>query len=106
MLRITPLIQERIRTLREVATTADFFFAEELPPYDSNELIPQKGDARMALAALRKSAERFSQTAEFIHDGLDAALRAGAAELKVKDRPDVPADPRRRVRPQGRAAAV
>src|ERR1700704_2646201 len=45
---ITPLIRERIRTLRDVATTADFFFAEELPPYDSGELIPQKGDARMA----------------------------------------------------------
>ena len=35
MLAITPLIRERIRTLREVATTADFFFAKELPPYDS-----------------------------------------------------------------------
>ena len=56
MLAITPLIRERIRTLREVATTADFFFAEELPPYDTTELIPQKGDARMALAVLEKAA--------------------------------------------------
>ena len=42
--------------LREVATAADFFFADELPPYDSAELIPQKGDARMALAVLEKAA--------------------------------------------------
>jgi glutamyl-tRNA synthetase len=83
MAAITPLIRERIRTLREVATAADFFFAVELPPYDSNELIPQKGDARMALAVLEKAGE-ILQTAEFSHDGLDAALRAGAAELKVK----------------------
>ena len=69
--------------MREVATAADFFFAEELPPYDSMELIPQKGDARMALAVLEKAGE-ILKTAEFSHDGLDAALRAGAAELKVK----------------------
>jgi len=83
MLAITPLIRERIRTLREVKTTADFFFADELPPYDSNELIPQKGDARMALAVLEKAGE-ILKTAEFTHDGLDAALRAAAAEMKVK----------------------
>jgi len=83
MAAITPLIRERIRTLREVATAADFFFAAELPPYDSNELIPQKGDARMALAVLEKAGE-ILKTAEFSHDGLDSALRAGAAELKVK----------------------
>jgi len=83
MAAITPLIRERIRTLREVATTADFFFAAELPPYDSNELIPQKGDVGMALAVLGKAGE-ILKTAEFNHDGLDAALRAGATELKVK----------------------
>ena len=83
MLAVTPLIRERIRTLREVATVADFFFVKELAPYDSAELIPQKGDARMALASLEKAHE-ILQTAEFTHDGLDAALRAGAAEIKVK----------------------
>ena len=83
MLAITPLIRERIRTLREVATAADFFFADELPPYDSAELIPQKGDAAMALAVLEKASE-ILKTAEFSHDGLDAALRAAAAGIKVK----------------------
>ena len=83
MLAITPLIRERIRTLKEVATAADFFFAAELPPYDSAELIPQKGDAAMAKSALEKASEILA-AAEFSHDGLDAALRAGAAELNVK----------------------
>lgn len=83
MLAITPLIRERIRTLRDVATTADFFFAEELPPYDAAELIPQKGDAAMARAALEK-ARQVLPTAEFSHDGLDAALRGAAAEIKLK----------------------
>ena len=30
MLRITPLIQERIKLLRDVLTVADFFFIDEL----------------------------------------------------------------------------
>ena len=80
---ITPLIQERIRLLRDVATTADFFYAVELPPYDPAELVPQKGDAALAAGALRQAKEVLA-TAAFEHDALDAALRAGAAALKIK----------------------
>lgn len=83
MLAITPLIRERIRTLREVAMVADFFFAAELPPYDSGELIPQKGDAPMAAAVLRKAIEVLKD-AEFTHDALDAALRTAATDMKIK----------------------
>ena len=83
MRQIAPLIQERIRTFKDVATVADFFFADELAPYDPAELIPQKGDAAMAAASL-EAARRILQLAEFNHDGLDAALRAGAAQLGMK----------------------
>ncbi len=68
MLQIAPLMQERIKLLRDVTTVADFFFVEELPPYDTAELIPQKGDAAMALAALTGGRQILS-TAEFTHDG-------------------------------------
>jgi len=83
MRRITPLIQERIKLLHDVSTAADFFFADELPPYDPAELIPQKGDQATALAAL-ESACGILSTAEFNHDALDAALREGAQSLKIK----------------------
>jgi glutamyl-tRNA synthetase len=83
MLRVVPLIQERIKTLRDVATVADFFFLDELPPYDPAELIPQKGDRALALAALQ-SAREILAGAEFTHVGLETALRAGAEELKIK----------------------
>lgn len=83
MLEVTPLIQERIKTLKDVAAVADFFFVDTLPPYDSAELIPQKGDAAMARMALDKAKEVFTVT-EFNHDSLDAALRAAALELKIK----------------------
>ncbi|HYA16661.1 MAG TPA: glutamate--tRNA ligase [Bryobacteraceae bacterium] len=83
MWQITPLIRERIRLLRDVLTVADFFFAGELPPYDSGELIPKKGDAAMALRALEKAREVLPH-AQFTHDGLESALRAAAESLGLK----------------------
>jgi glutamyl-tRNA synthetase len=83
MLQITPLIRERIKLLREVLTAADFFFVDQLPPYDPAELIPQKGDAAMAKKVLEK-AQTVLLNVEFKHDPLDQALRAAAQELGVK----------------------
>jgi glutamyl-tRNA synthetase len=83
MLRITPLIRERIKLLRDVLTAADFFFVDELPPYDKAELIPQKGDMAMALKVLMRAREVLGNV-EFKHDPLDQALRAAAQELGVK----------------------
>jgi len=83
MKKITPLVRERIRLLNEVLTVADFILVDELPPYDPAELIPQKGDAAMALKALTKAREVLAHT-EFSHDPLDQALRAAAQELGLK----------------------
>jgi glutamyl-tRNA synthetase len=83
MLRVAPLIQERIKLLNDVVSVADFFFVEELPPYDTAELIPQKGDLAMAASALRK-AQEVLPAVEFTHDALEAALREAAGELKIK----------------------
>ena len=83
MLQITPLIRERITLLRDVLTAADFFFVDQLPPYNPTELIPQKGDAAMALKVLQK-AQAVLANVEFKHDALDHALRAAAQELGLK----------------------
>ena len=83
MRAITPLIRERIKLLRDVVTAADFFFVDELPPYDPAELIPQKGDAAMAQRVLAQAKEVLAKT-EFKHDPLDQALRAAAQELGLK----------------------
>jgi glutamyl-tRNA synthetase len=83
MLAITPLIRERIKLLRDVLTAADFFFVNQLPPYDAAELIPQKGDAAMAAKVLTRAREVLVHT-EFKHDPLDQALRAAAQELGLK----------------------
>ena len=83
MLRVTPLIRERIKLLRDVLEAADFFFVEQLPAYDPAELIPQKGDAAMALKVLTRARELLANV-EFKHDPLDQALRAAAQDLGVK----------------------
>lgn len=80
---VTPLIQERIKLLRDVATAADFFFLDELPAYDPAELIPQKGDSAMALRVLERARE-ILPAVEFSHQGLEEALRAAAGALGVK----------------------
>jgi len=83
MRQITPLIRERIQLLADVLTVADFFFVEQLLPYDPVELIPQKGDAAMAKKVLEKARVVLADV-EFQHDPLDHALRAAAQELGVK----------------------
>jgi glutamyl-tRNA synthetase len=83
MLRITPLIRERIKLLRDVLTAADFLLVEQLPPYDPAELIPQKGDAAMAKKVLERAGTVLAGV-EFKHDPLDQALRAAAQELGIK----------------------
>ncbi len=80
---VTPLIQERIKTLNDAPAVADFFFLDRLVPYDAAELIPQKGDAEMASKVLRH-ARAVLETAEFTHAGLEGALRTAATELGVK----------------------
>ncbi|MBZ5727616.1 MAG: glutamate--tRNA ligase [Acidobacteriia bacterium] len=83
MAQIAPLIQERIKLLGDVLAAADFFFVEQLAPYDAAELIPKKGDSAMALRALQRAGEVLAK-AEFSHDGLEAALRRAAEELGLK----------------------
>ena len=84
MLRITPLIQERIKLLRDVLTVADFFFVDQLPPYDTAELIPQEGRCRDGAARPASEAREVLADAEFTHDALEAALRAAAGALGIK----------------------
>lgn len=83
MLQIVPLIRERIKVLSDVVTVGDFFFLDELPSYDPAELVPQKGDAALALAVLRHGCSILSET-DFSHDALENALRNAAAGLGIK----------------------
>jgi glutamyl-tRNA synthetase len=83
---ITPLIRERIRFLRDAVPAADFFFLDELAPYEAADLIPQKGDAALARRILEKATEVLA-TSAFDHVSLEETLRGAAAALGVKTGP-------------------
>jgi len=83
LLAIVPLIQERITRLSDAVEAADFFFLEELRPYDPAELVPPKGDAALAEAVLRR-ARQVLGAVEFRREALESALRAEAEAMGVK----------------------
>jgi glutamyl-tRNA synthetase len=86
LLQVTPLIRERIKFLSDVTTSADFFFADQLAPYDGLELIPQKADSAMARRILEEASRQLA-TAEFDHASLETLLRSSAERLGVKAGP-------------------
>ena len=83
LLQITPLIQERIKTLSEPTRLFGFFFVQQLPDYDTAELIPQKGDKAMAMAVLKQATETLAKI-DFSHEMLETALRTDAESLGLK----------------------
>ncbi|MEW5961791.1 MAG: glutamate--tRNA ligase, partial [Chloroflexota bacterium] len=83
LLRITPLIQERLNTLAAVIDWVDFFFVEDLADYDPAELVPKKTDASLARTVLERAYQVLQQTS-FTHEALETALRTEAEALGVK----------------------
>jgi len=81
--RVLALIQERARTLVEVAELSGFFFLDRLE-YDPALLVGDKMTPEMSKKALTESRARIVKVSEFNHDGLEAVLRPLAAELGLK----------------------
>jgi len=81
--QIMPLIQERARTLAEVADLAQFFFVDELD-YDASLLVGKNMSRESATKALEVSWERLKQLEVFGAESLEAVLRPLAVELGLK----------------------
>jgi glutamyl-tRNA synthetase len=81
--RIVPLIQERINTLAEAATYADFFFIDT-PEYEASILVGKKMTRETTLEALKAAEERLSSLESFDHDLLEDTLRHLAGDLGLK----------------------
>lgn len=84
--RLVPLIQERIKTLREAPELTDFFFQERIV-YDPALLISKGWSLEQTLAALRQAREHLAiaaATNAFSPEPLEVAFRGLAGELGVK----------------------
>jgi glutamyl-tRNA synthetase len=81
--QITPLIQERIRTLYEAVEIAGFFFHEEIDP-NPEALVGKKMTPAQSTEAAWHAHEVVQSQTPFEVDTLEQALRDAADELGLK----------------------
>jgi len=81
--QIMPLIQERARTLAEVAELAQFFFVDELD-YAPSLFIGKSMSQELATQALETAKQRLGRLEVFDAESLEAMLRPLAVELGLK----------------------
>ncbi|MBN1188749.1 MAG: glutamate--tRNA ligase [Dehalococcoidales bacterium] len=81
--QIVPLIRERIVTLKDAASYAEFFFLDKLE-YDSSMLAGKKMTPETALMALKGAEEKLSSLESFSPEVLEDALRRLAGDLGIK----------------------
>ncbi len=84
LLRIVPLVQERLKTLKEIVEVAGFFFEDDVPTPKAEDLIPKKMDAASTREALSRAASTLSALPTFEHAAMEAALRPLAETLAIK----------------------
>ncbi len=79
---VTPLVQERIKTLNDAIELTDFFFKDGIT-YEPQALIGKKMGANASLAALQRVYATLADL-NFDAETLETALRALADELGLK----------------------
>jgi len=83
VLRLVPLIQERIKVLGDAVDLVDFFFQEEMA-YDPRLLLGKKMGAAASLDALKRVHEVLDQLPTFDEEVLERTLRDLAKQLELK----------------------
>ena len=83
VIRLLPLIQERLVTLNEAPDLLRFFFHAPAR-LDPNELTPKKGTPQAALRALSAARTALAELSSWDEPGLETRLRSLADELGVK----------------------
>ncbi len=84
VLAVTPLIQERLKTLTDAVALTDFFFKDEIQFESPEALVGQKMDASASLEALRRVRALLTDLPDFDPPTLETALRALAADMGLK----------------------
>jgi glutamyl-tRNA synthetase len=80
---ITPLIQERVKTLNDAIALTGFFFQEKLD-YEPGLLLDSKVDVTTGLVALQRTYALLAILHPFEPEPLETALRALATELNLR----------------------
>ena len=87
LLRIVPLVQERLKTLAEAPDMLSYFFADELE-YEARSVVQRGMDVPGTLAALQRATDDLSSVdaPDFRHEHLEEILRAAGKELELSGR--------------------
>ena len=83
VVRIVPLVRERLKTLRDAAPLIGFFFQDGVE-YDAAELVQRKMDAAATKQALSRSHDALAGLDSFDEESIESALRELAGELDLK----------------------
>lgn len=83
LMQITPIVQERIRTLVEAVEIAGFFFQKTVNP-DPTELIGKKMNLEESIHALQATKERLQKLPHFEANLIEHDLRQLADDLSLK----------------------
>jgi glutamyl-tRNA synthetase len=84
LLRIVPLVQERLKLLSESARVTSYFFAER-PEYET-DLVQRGMDRESTLTALHRVEAELTGAEEFSHETLEQGLRQAGEELGLRPR--------------------
>ncbi len=85
LLKIAPLVQERLKLLSDAAGLTAYFFQEHLT-YDPRDLLQKGMDREATLASLGVAREDLANASEFGHQCLEESLRGAAARLEISPR--------------------
>jgi len=80
---ILPLVQERVKTLVEIAKMAQFFFVEEVD-YDTSLLVGKNMNRESTTEALKTVQQGLEKLKTFDDESLETLLRPLAVELGLK----------------------
>ena len=80
---ITPLVQERLKTLADASQLMDFFFLDDLE-YPAEYLVQKAMDMEGTVIALEATLQRVADLPEWSAESLEGGLRPLAEELEIK----------------------
>ncbi len=84
LLKITPLVQTRLKTLAEIVPLAGFFFEKKFMPPPTEALIQKHMDTTSTREVLERSYIVLSSLDDFSHETQETAMRALVIEMGLK----------------------
>lgn len=84
LVKIVPLVQERLKLLPEISELVDFFLNDDIPAPPPDLLIQKNTTTEQTVEMLRRSMTVLEQAPSLDHEHADPGLRALAEEFGVK----------------------